>query len=371
MTNLSSIVDQFGVYIYKNPLIWFKVETFTNWRHRELTVKKDPMANAYICKLTEEILTENPEFTPSILTGEILKEWIAESWNDLLIAMINAARTHSFCIVQLYDRKPYWKIYTWREIVEIYYDKNDNPSGAKVQWDQELIGSGKFRTHTERLVFNKEDDGDKNSALFVPFGIKSGKHLGVYDLEHIWDLLIYIRYQMLDIVNNSAKSSGFYHIVYGSAIKEAQKQDLIDAMDYAGMGQAIGAKKTVLEEINAVFPEHPEFTVQAMDETLKLLAGATRLPLSFFMGEKESGGVFQEGFSDESKVTKKKRYIFGQFKKAIIQLVKMRWGKVVTEVVPYIEEEAMEDAETEQGAEDQFKNDHSLNDKKKEVKKFA
>ena len=88
------------------------------------------------------------------------------------------------------------------------------------------------------------------------------------------------------------------------------------------------------------------------------------------MGEKESGGVFQEGFSDESKVTKKKRYIFGQFKKAIIQLVKMRWGKVVTEVVPYIEEEAKEDAELEQGAENQFKNDH-FDKKQKEVKKFA
>ena len=369
MTNLSSIVDQFGVYIYKNPLIWFKIETFTNWRHRELTIKKDPMANAYICKLNEEILTENPEFTPSILTGEILKEWIDESWNDLLIAMFNAARTHSFCIVQLYDRKPYWKIYTWREIVEIYYDKNDNPVGAKVQWDQELIGSGKFRTHTERLTFNKGEE-DKNSALFVPFGVKNAKNLGIYDLEHIWDLLVYIRYQMLDIINNSAKCSGFYQIVYGNQIKDAQKQDLIDAMDYAGMGQAIGAKKTVLEDIISHYPEHPEFTVLAMTTSLQQLAGATRLPLSFYMGEKESGGVFQEGFSDESKVTKKKRYIFGQFKKAIIQLVKMRWGKVVTDVVPYIEEEAMEDAEIEQGAEDQFKNDH-FDKKQKEVKKFA
>ncbi len=48
----------------------------------------------------------------------------------------------------------------------------------------------------------------------------------------------------------------------------------------------------------------------------------------------------------------------------------MRWGKVVTDVIPYIEEEAMEDAEIEQGAEDQFKDDH-FNKKQKEVKKFA
>jgi len=361
-------VDQFGVYIYKNPLIWFKTETFLDWRHRELTVNKDPMANAFICRLDEEILTENPEFTPMILEGDILKEWISEGWNDLLIRMFNAARTHSFCIVQLYDRMPYWKIFTWRELVEMLYDKNDNPIGAKVQWDNELIGSDKFRTHKETLIFNKGND--KNSALFVPFGSKRGENLGTYDLEPVWDLLIYVRYQMLDIVNNSAKSSGFYRLVYGSAIKDAQKQDLVDGMSYAGMGSAIGAKETVLKDIIAHYPAHPEFTVMAMDESLNLLAGATRLPLSFFRGEKEGGGVFQEGFSDEAKVTKKKRYIFGQFKKAIIQLIKMRWGKEITEVVPYIEEEAIEDANIEQGAENQFKNDH-FDQKKKDVKKVA
>lgn len=372
MTNLSSVVDQFGVWVYKNPLIWFKVEQFTNWKHRELTVKKDPMANAYICRLDEEILTENPIFTPDILAEKtVLEEWILEGWLDLLIAMKNAARTHSFCIIQLYDRKPYWKVFTWREITEILYDKHDNPIGAKVEWDQQLIGSHKYRFHRETLTFNKGGDDNKNNALFVPFGARNAKDLGTYDLEPIWDLLIYIRYQMLDIINNSAKSSGFYHLVYGSAIKDAQKQDLINGMDYAGMGQAIGAKKNVLEEIIAVFPEHPEFTVMAMDESLNLLSGATRLPLSFFRGEKEGGGVFQEGFSDEAKVTKKKKYIFGQFKQYIIQLVKMRWGKVVTEVIPYIEEEIMADAEMEGKAEDQFKDDHFENKKPQEDKKIA
>lgn len=365
MTDLSNVVDQFGVYIYKNPLIWFKVETFTNWKHRELTVMKDPRANSYICSLTEELLTENPIFSPEILTGNIAKEWLDEGWLDLLVTLIIAARTHSWCIVQLYDRKPYWKVFTWRELVEMKYDKNDNPIGAKVEWDNELIGANEWRSHKETLNFkrDKNEKTKKFSALFIPFGTKTGKNLGKYDLEAIWDLIVYIRYQELDIINNSAKSSGFYRIVYGSAIKEDQKQDLIDGMDYAGMGQAIGAKKTVLEDIVSHFPEHPEFTVTAMDETLNLLAGTTRLPLSFFKGEKDGGGVFQEGFSDEAKITKKKKYIFGQFKKAIIELVKMRWGKVVEDVEPYIEEEVMKDTQMEQEAEGQFKDDH-LSDKK-------
>ena len=135
--------------------------------------------------------------------------------------------------------------------------------------------------------------------------------------------------------------------------------------------QSIEDQENVLKEINAIFPEHPEFTVEAMNESLNLLAGATRLPLSFFRGEKEGGGVFQEGFSDEAKVTKKKKYIFGQFKKYIIQLVKMRWGKEVTEVIPYIEEEIMADAELEANQEDQFKDDHFENKKPQSDKKIA
>ncbi len=372
MTELSSVVDQFGVYIYKNPLIYYKAETFSNWKHRELTVIKDPIANAYIMRLNEETMTENPIFEPEILTGTTLDEWNKESWNNLIIGLMNAARTHSWCIVKLYDVLPYWKIFTHREITEMIYDRHDNIVGAKAEWSTPLFGTDKFKNHREYIKINNgENDAP---AIFITFGAKEGG-IWKYDLEAIWDLIIYARYQMLDIVNNSAKSSGFYRLIYGSAIDNTQKQDLINAMDYAGVGQAIGAKEEVLAGIESHYPAHPEFTVQAMDETLNLIAGATRLPLSFFRGEKEGGGVFQEGFSDEAKVTKKKKYIFGQFKQFIIQLVKMRWGKEVKDVNAYIQEEIDAEKAEEQEAKGQFENDHFNNNKEnknvKEMKKDA
>jgi hypothetical protein len=392
MTELTGIIDKYGVYIYKNPLIYFNIETFSNWRHREATVQKDPMANAYIQRLDEEIMSEYPTFTPDILgskkpekktnplTGEeteeesgeedkeLKREWIEEGFTDLIITMMNAARTHKWCIVKLYDRAPFWRVFTYREITKILYDKYDNPVSARAEWEPTLpLHQEGPREHKETIVFNRDDNTMEESGLFVTFGNPVGKHMGMSDLEPIWDLLVYIRYQMLDIVNNSAKTSGFYHIIYGDAIKPAQKTALKNAFDYTGAGQAIGAKERILKDIKFHTPDHPEFTVEAMNESLKLLAGATRLPFSFYMGEKEGGGVFQEGFSDESKINKKKLYVFGQFKKYIIQLVRMRWGKEVEEVIPFIKEEIEQDQQFEQDASNQFKNDHFDNKKNKQV----
>jgi len=396
MTELSSIVDKFGVYIYKNPLIYFRVETFSNWKHRELTADRDPMANAYICKLDEEIFSENPIFTPDLLTKpkepkkdefgieipnenenqdfdeSMLIDWINEGWIDLLIDIFNSGRTHSWCIVELYDRAPYWRVFTWRELEEMIYDKYDNPIGAKLHWSYTLPTSTKPREHKRTIMFNRNTpETMKHSAIFIPFGHPKGGDLGTYDLKPIWDLLIYARYQVLDIINNSAKTSGFFHLIYGNAIKPSQKTDLINAFDYTGIGQAIGAKENVLQDIKFHCAQNPEFTIEALNETLTLLAGATRLPLAFYKGEKDSGGVFQEGFSDESKVTKKKKYIFGQFKKYIIQLVQMRWGKVVTDVQPYIDEEVKQDAQKELEAKGQFEQDHFSGKEKKETNKVA
>jgi len=373
MTELSSIIDKFGVYIYKSPLIFFRIENFTNWKHRELSVKDDPIANAYICKLDEEIFVEDPIFEPDILAEESIKqEWDIEGFKDLLTTVFNAARTHRWCIVKLYDREPYWRVFTWREVKEIKYNKYDVPFAAEVEWTPELPCNKKITSHAEKIIFNKNVEGKMDfDGYFVTYGNPQGKEIGICDLEPIWDHMIYARYQVLDIINNSAKTSGFYHIMYGDAIKESQVTDLKNAFDYTGVGQAIGAKESVLKDIKFHTPDHPEFTIEALEETLKIIAGNTRLPLAFFIGQKDSGGVFQEGFSDEGKINKKKSYIFGQFKQFIKDIVRMRWGKDIKDVKPYVKEEIDMDKKLEQNAESDFNKDHFGNKEPQVSKKIA
>ena len=360
MVNISGLVDQYGVFTYKSDLIWFAIENFQNWKHRELVIHKDPIAKSYIIKLDEEIFTNKPIFTPDIFGAEssetepeadienrteaedVSEEWELEKWDDLFKRMFDMARTHSLCVVQLYDRKPYWKIFTWREITESDYDSRDNPIGCTVEWETTLKLSTEWRYHKEHLKFYDENKTNNNTtALLVPFGIGRGNEIGEYDLEAIWDLIVFIRYIILDIINNSAKSSGFYHYVYGDALKDTQKQDLINSADVAGTGRAIGAKESLLKEIRAMFPPNSQFSVEALEEVLILLSGASRLPLEFFRGERQatSMGSGFAGYIDEAKVTKKKKYVFGMFKRAIMKLVEMRWGIMIEDVEPYIEAE--------------------------------
>jgi len=197
----------------------------------------------------------------------------------------------------------------------------------------------------------------------VTFGIPTGDDLGEYDLEDKWDLMMYIRYCLYDIAQNSAKTSGFYHYKWKSGVKEEQMQEVIDAADVVGSGSGIGASEDALVEINPIFPGKPEFTVEALEMNLKLFCGATRLPLAFFRSEKDKGAGFGGigEYVDEGQVTKKKKYIFGEFADAIKKLVEMRWGIIVEDVKPFIQAEF--DA-IELDVEEKSKNQENLNEEK-------
>jgi hypothetical protein len=387
MTNLSTLTDSYGIYTYKDDLIYYKVENFANWRHRELSVQKDWLLNAYIKKLNEEILTERPIFTPNIFGGksaqgdqdivsegndtksldnatepkpetseqDVSDDWEKERWDNLLLNKMNTARTHSFCVVVLYDKAPFWRVFSEREIESIKYDKNGAPIGCHVSWTLELPKSqGIFINFDEDLTFYNRDKPEANqSALFVPFGVPKGNRLGEYDIETLWSLAIDLRYIALDITWNSAKTSGFLFLKYGDALKTGDSQSIVNVMDIIGSNRAIGAKKGALEDIVAIHPENCQFSIDAMISKLKLFASSARLPLTFFVGEKETGGVFTEGFTDEAKINKKKKYVFGQFKPYIKDLVKMRWGIDIEDVECYIEEEEKESFEFGEEEKDQ------------------
>ena len=403
MTNLSALIDSYGVYSYKDDLIYYKAENFRDWRHRELAVQKDWLINGYIKKLNEEIFTERPIFTPDIFGGtsdqgdsvddntseqqqrdgdgiesqdnaiepkpevaeqDVSEEWDLERWDQLLLRMFDTARAHSWCVVELYNIAPYWRIFGEREVEHIDYDDQGVPIGCHVAWTLELPKSqGKFINFEDDLKFYKEGEDNDGSALFIPFGVPKGNRLGEFDIEALWSIAIDIRYINMDITNNSAKTSGFYHLIYGDALKTGDSQAIVNAMDIVGSNRAIGAKRSALEEIKPIHPEQCQFSIDALLAKLKLFASVCRLPLTFFVGEKETGGVFTEGFTDEAKINKKKKYIFGLFKPYIKDLVLMRWGIDLEDVEVYIEEQETESFEFGEEEDDEGKEKESKDTK--------
>jgi len=373
----SGTVDNYGVWTYKDVLIYYMCETFTNWFHRDLTVLKDPFAHIYICKLDSEILAERPIFVPDIFGGKdkkeqpqedpnqeineeiipldddseneesptsynILDEWILEDWQGLLKTIFDKARAHRFIIVELYNSPPYWAVFYEKHIIEIEY-KGRIPVKAHIKYTDNLpLNNGKFGEYDRWINLTTQYDADgfvENRGIFIPFGKSiNDDELGISDLEPIWSLLILMRYCMFDIANNSAKTSGFYHNVWGDAITPAQEAALKAAFDISSSSRGVGAKRNVLEEINPIFPGKPEFTIMALDKYLKAFSGTCRLPLSYFNSESEAGNIFNSGAAGQDlTINKKMHRVYAQFKEHIIKLIELRWGIVVEDTYPNIE----------------------------------
>ena len=373
--------DQFNVFTYLDYLIFYKIENFDWWIHRDIAARKDFFLKRYINGLDVLMFQEKPIFVPDILetnqdaekteigdegviedgvdkpqvldeirlepwTGiNILKDWNQENWDDLMVQMYDSSRTHKWCIPVLYDAPPYWQIFTYREIEEIVYDKNDIPIRAHAIWSKQLPLSHSYNQHDvwinlteEDAEIKKEDGSNTGMGLFVNWGHDIDADIDGNDLESIWSLSVAMRYIFNDILSNSAKSSGFYWTMYGGAITQSLRDDIKDAFENCGTNHMIGATEQTIKNITAMFPINPGFSIEAMDKAMKIFGGATGLPYLFFNSEKDVGGVFEENSSAMAEVNAKKREIFSKLKYYVLKLVEMRWGVVCEDVFPNIPE---------------------------------
>jgi len=382
---MTTYTDEFNVFTYLDYLIFYKIENFNWWIHRDIAVRKDFFLKRYVNGIDSLIFGEKPIFVPDILetnkhqepetpepiiegdenvapeqaveadVGElslepwkgenILKDWNLENWDDLMVKMYDAPRTHKWCIVVLYDAPPYWQVFTYREIEEIVYDKNDVPIKAHAIWSKQLPLSHSYNQHdmwinlVEEYAELKDTDGiNTGMGLFVNWGHDLDADIDSNDLESIWSLSVDLRYILNDILSNSAKSSGFYWTMYGGAITPALREDIKDAFENCGTNHMIGATEQTIKQIQAMFPINPGFSIEAMDKVMKIFGGATGLPYLFFNSEKDVGGIFEENSSAMAQVNAKKREIFSKLKYYVLKLVEMRWGIVCDDVYPNIPE---------------------------------
>jgi len=342
---IGDVIDAYGVFTYKDPLIYLAIENINEWQHREAAIRMSPFIHSYISKLDEEILAEDPICDPDILSiDEIKKEWNEEHWNDLFIKIMDKARGHRYCVVQLYETPPYWRVFYERQIKKFIPDDKGNIVSCVVEWTIEIPKTDKqYINFKEEIKFhNPLLENNDGTGVLISFGQRDDTDgellLGKNDLEQLWTLDVYIRYCLLDIAANSAKTSGFYHLVYGLDITPELKQLLLNALDLAGSMRGIGATRKILEEILPHYPMKPEFTVMALSEFIKAFAHAARLPLAYFRSEREQGGMFDVQSIDEVKINKKKRFLFKQFSSDFMLLIKKRWGRELKEIYPNIEE---------------------------------
>lgn len=361
-----SIADNFGVMSYKDYLLWLSIENHKNPHHRDLNLKYDPTVGLYITKLDSEIFAENPITTPNIFEKEIpdredqdpieeiesfeidtdsginiSDDWSNENYNYLFASIMDMARVHSFVILQLYNESPYWKLFTWKHIKEIKYNDYDQPIGCHIKYSEKRPLSNQYINHDFELTFEEtfDEDGNLNPmAVFIPFGVGKESDLGCYDLLPIWTYIVQIRYCLLDIANNSLKTSGFLWAMYGDTIQPDEETNINRALDIASSSRGMGARESALKNLTMLSPNNPDFSITALDKFLKLLAGACRLPVSFFNSESEVANIFNSGASgDQLTINKKMNRLFGIFKTYFIKIIRLRWGILLDDIQPNID----------------------------------
>jgi len=301
----------------------------------------------------EEQLGEEVKPKPIIISEKneaLVMDWNKEKWSPLLVKVFDATRTHKWCIVNLYDRYPYWRVFTYREVLEIIYDPiTEEPITAKVQWRKRLPLSKTYIDHKEIINFVREKSGELNTdgnykglAVFVSWGTDIDEYNETGDLEDKWTLAVYMRYAMLDMANNSSKSSGFFYLKYLSTLSDAEKSGIEASFEKANTRNMVGISGTLVEDVKPMYMPNPEFPIEALDKMLKVFSGACDMPLLYFNGEKEAGSIWEENSGAAAQVNRKMRQIFGHFKQTILKLVEIRWGVKCEDVFPNIEEEEEE-----------------------------
>ncbi|KKN22861.1 hypothetical protein LCGC14_0910910 [marine sediment metagenome] len=381
---MSNYSDFYGQYTYRDPLLFYKIENLDWWMHRDWSVRRDPFLKKFINGLDIAIFQEKPIFIPDILESDtevespedsdtpvekevseidenkltlwndddkdILLDWNKENWDDFMVKMYDSARTHKWCIVVLYDEAPYWYVFTYREIMEIEYDENDNPIRAHAMWSKVTPLPTTFRQHDiwinllEKDTDKLNEDGDNTGmGLFVNWGHDIDENVDGNDLESVWAAIVYLRHILFDILCNSARSSGFFWAKLGGGDTKDTEAKLMDAFENASASHIFAASKTLVEELKAMYAANPEFSIEAMDKVMKIFSGATGLPYLFFNSVDDESGWFKENSSEMRQINNKKREVFSQLKFYILKLVEMRWGIVCDDVFPNIPEPEIKD----------------------------
>ncbi len=383
---MSNYSDYYGLFTYRDPLLYFKIENIDWWQHRDWAVRRDPFLKKFVNGLNVAIFQEKPIFVPDILQSDtsvespdettndikstvekpdettnvvngdkltlwnnenknILLDWNQEDWDDLMVKLYGSARTHKWCIIVLYDEPPYWYVFTYREIVEIEYDENDVPVRAHAMWhkivplpttiQQHDIWINLLEKNTEKL---DKDGNNTGMGLFVNWGHDIDENIDGNDLESVWKLAVYLRYILFDILCNSARSSGFFYAKLGGGDTKNIESKLMDAFENASSSHVFAADENLVKDLTAMYAANPEFSVEAMDKVMKVFSGATGLPYLFYNGVDDESGWWKENSSEMRQINNKKREVFSQLKYYVLKLVEMRWGIVCEDVFPNIPE---------------------------------
>jgi hypothetical protein len=321
-------------YLYRDPLL--KHGYLTN--HREGTpihlsniidrnVYGDPILQTYINRLDEEILGNKPEGLPQLADAM----WEADNWNQLGPKIMNEARKHGWCVVQFYEDNPRrWEVFNVHQFTDYLKETDEDGKiiavGMKFQWSDYLGNS-----------FHEQIRFDDDYTFLIKY--KEGDGMRVFAFPDLTEDIMTLVFEFRQIrgqMSMSASKPSFPHFIYGESAGDDEAQNLDNILKHVSTSAGIGAPESVLKEINTIKNENINIIEPAYERQLKLIAGATRLPVSYFVGERgKSSGFSDIGEKTELvRVRRKKEYLFNWIKPYIEQMFETLYNISINITLP-------------------------------------
>lgn len=353
--------DLYPTITYRDPLLhplYIRTnDSMSIW----LQSQGDWLLNAYITKLNNEIVSDIPEFAEH---------------KPLVQEILDKIRIFGYCAVQPYQDK--FRVFSpleWAGWISAPGENGKNERvGMNAVWSDDLgnayheqiyfqdLAVGTEVTSTDpvdqkKTVSTIQEEPDK-AYLFIweagngrqqDFAPQSSA-FAIADLNKaILSLAIQCR-QLQGALIFSATNPYFYHFVYGDSITQAQRTALMNQMSYVNVTNGIGAKEGVLKEIRVIENGSTEKTIVALDQCIRFYAAETRLPLEFYLGEKQTGGLGDTGqVEDDNEVEKKKGFILGHIESQLSAFFEaMGWGPLKDIGQFYIQKAEKRKAEMQQ-----------------------
>ena len=336
--------DIYPTTIFQNPLLMPLYIRTNDHTSIIIQARDDWLLSVFIEKINVEIIDDIEEF---------------KDHKEMLYDIFWDNRVNGWCVVEPYEEK--YRVFSslqWSDWIKETDEETGKIKriGVVVVWSDDLGNN-----YNEQLYFEDHtDDEGVVSPKCYEFVWQKGNgrmlpHQTSFTAYALPDLsfgilseAIQIR-QITDTLTFGATNPFFYHLKYGDGITIQQRRDLIAQMSYIGVSKALGAKKSSLEEIVAIENGAVDKALSALDKHMGFYSSVTRLPLSYYLGEKQTGGLGDTGEStDELKVMKKKELILQHFIPKLNELFTEQFGISLDHLYNYYSEKAEEEKKAQE-----------------------
>ena len=365
MATQSALSTLIPSYLYRNMLL--HPQYLTMWtnehakpsNHMEANVEGDPLLNPYINGLNKEIFSQPPENLNEF--GRL--QWTLNDLGKLFEQVAYYSRLPRGWAVLDFTHKSGARVLSLDEVAGDFLKDIDKETqritivGIKVAYT-DYSGN----TYTDDLRF------DDAGVFLFKFAEGNKFNFASGDITNaMFDIVVNAR-QIKGQMDYASSKSGFKFFKYGEEADDVNTKELNDRLRYVDLTTGIGAKGSVLEDIVHV-PHNTDVTknIEAYDKNLQLFAGITRLPMSFYQGERTAGGLGENAEKvDLLKIDRKKESLFNNFEPFMRLVLSEQFGVSIDEELVLHNDVVMDEVEeNDDEVEPKKKKTHFWNKKEK------